>query len=198
MSSTGLSVTCTCSIFVGLLSERFTGIWITKTQPTGVLSITFTVRELTELANVSRGTFYFHYTDIYDLMDHVEREQIHTLELLMDDILPRLEEDSTPEALRALFSYLDENDGICSVLLGTNGDTAFVHRLKGVIEESCLGYLRPREKETQLQRYMVAFAVQGCFGNIDLWLQNGKPETVDEMADITWQAVRAVRAAAAP
>ena len=157
-----------------------------------------TVRELTELANVSRGTFYFHYTDIYDLMDHVEREQIHTLELLMDDILPRLEEDSTPEALRALFSYLDENDGICSVLLGTNGDTAFVHRLKGVIEESCLGYLRPREKETQLQRYMVAFAVQGCFGNIDLWLQNGKPETVDEMADITWQAVRAVRAAAAP
>ena len=43
------------------------------------------MRELTELANVSRGTFYFHYTDIYDLMDHVEREQIHTLELLMDD-----------------------------------------------------------------------------------------------------------------
>ena len=33
-----------------------------------------------------------------------------------------------------------------------------MHRLKGVIEESCLGYLRPREKETQLQRYMVAFA----------------------------------------
>ena len=157
-----------------------------------------TVRELADLVDINRSTFYLHYTDIYDLMDHVEREQIHTLELLMDDILPRLEEDSTPEALRALFSYLDENDGICSVLLGTNGDTAFVHRLKGVIEESCLGYLRPREKETQLQRYMVAFAVQGCFGNIDLWLQNGKPETVDEMADITWQAVRAVRAAAAP
>ena len=77
--------------------------------------------------------------------------------------------------------------------------TAFVHRLKGVIEESCLGYLRPREKETQLQRYMVAFAVQGCFGKyLTCGCKNGKPETVDEMADITWQAVRAVRAAAAP
>ena len=181
---------------VRLTRKRLSDALITLLMQKPVREIT--VRELTELANVSRGTFYFHYTDIYDLMDHVEREQIHTLELLMDDILPRLEEDSTPEALRALFSYLDENDGICSVLLGTNGDTALVHRLKGVIEESCLGYLRPREKETQLQRYMVAFAVQGCFGNIDLWLQNGKPETVDEMADITWQAVRAVRAAAAP
>ncbi len=158
---------------VRLTRKRLSDALITLLMQKPVREIT--VRELTELANVSRGTFYFHYTDIYDLM-----------------------EDSTPEALRALFSYLDENDGICSVLLGTNGDTAFVHRLKGVIEESCLGYLRPREKETQLQRYMVAFAVQGCFGNIDLWLQNGKPETVDEMADITWQAVRAVRAAAAP
>ena len=117
---------------VRLTRKRLSDALITLLRQKPVREIT--VRELTELANVSRGTFYFHYTDIYDLMDHVEREQIHTLELLMDDILPRLEEDSTPEALRALFSYLDENDGICSVLLGTNGDTAFVHRLKGVIE----------------------------------------------------------------
>lgn len=107
----------------------------------------------------------------------------------MDDILPRLEEDSTPEALRALFSYLDENDGICSVLLGTNGDTAFVHRLKGVIEESCLGYPARGERNPAAALYG-GICRSGCFGNIDLWLQNGKPETVDEMADITWQAVR--------
>ena len=109
---------------VRLTRKRLSDALITLLMQKPVREIT--VRELTELANVSRGTFYFHYTDIYDLMDHVEREQIHTLELLMDDILPRLEEDSTPEALRALFSYMDENDGIWSVLLGTNRDTAFV------------------------------------------------------------------------
>ena len=26
------------------------------------------VKELTELADVNRGTFYFHYTDIYDML----------------------------------------------------------------------------------------------------------------------------------
>ena len=31
-----------------------------------------TVRELTELAGISRGTFYFHYADIYALMDQLE------------------------------------------------------------------------------------------------------------------------------
>lgn len=181
---------------VRLTRKRLSDALITLLMQKPVREIT--VRELTSLANVSRGTFYFHYTDIYDLMDHVEREQIHTLELLMDDILPCLEDDSTPEALRTLFRYLDENDGICSVLLGTNGDTAFVQKLKTIIENRCLGYLRPREETSQQQRYMVAFAVQGCFGNIYLWLQNGKPETADEIADMTWQAVRAVRAAVAP
>lgn len=81
---------------VRLTRKRLSDALITLLMQKPVREIT--VRELTELANVSRGTFYFHYTDIYDLMDHVEREQIHTLELLMDDILPRLEEDSTPEA----------------------------------------------------------------------------------------------------
>lgn len=156
-----------------------------------------TVRELTEQAKVSRGTFYFHYDDIYDLLARVEEEQIAALERLMDEILPRLEENSTPEALRALFRYLDENDGICGALLGIHGDTDFAQRLKAVIEERCMGYLQPREPSAPFQHYMVAFAVQGCFGNIRLWLQSGKPESVACIADVTWQAVRAVRTAAA-
>ena len=30
------------------------------------------VKELTELVDVNRGTFYFHYTDIYDLLRRME------------------------------------------------------------------------------------------------------------------------------
>ena len=32
-----------------------------------------TVKELTELAEVSKATFYLHYRDIYDLSDHLQR-----------------------------------------------------------------------------------------------------------------------------
>lgn len=156
-----------------------------------------TVRELTGLARVSRGTFYFHYSDIYELMDRVEQDQIDAMERVMDDILPRLNEDSTPESLCMLYRYLDENDGICSALLGPNGDPAFRRRLQTLIEERCVGYIAPQESATPNQRYMVAFAVQGCFGNIEAWLQRGKPESAAEMAHTTWTAVRAVKQAAA-
>ena len=82
---------------VRLTRKRLSDALITLLMQKPVREIT--VRELTELANVSRGTFYFHYTDIYDLMDHVEREQIHTLELLMDDILPRLRKKPSCSAI---------------------------------------------------------------------------------------------------
>lgn len=35
--------------------------------------------------------------------------------------------------------------------------------------------------------------MQGCFGAIALWLQKNKPESVEQMAAITWQGIRAVQ-----
>ncbi|NLJ89833.1 MAG: TetR/AcrR family transcriptional regulator, partial [Clostridiales bacterium] len=33
-----------------------------------------TVKELCELVDINRGTFYYHYTDIYDMIDKIEEE----------------------------------------------------------------------------------------------------------------------------
>ena len=151
-----------------------------------------TVRELTRLARVSRGTFYFHYRDIYELLDRLEQEQVDQLNLFMDALLPRLDSDTAPGALLALFEYLDQNDAICTALLGPNGDPAFVQRLQTVISERCLGYMAP-DGGTARQHYLTAFAVQGCFGAIALWLQKNKPESVEQMAAISWQGIRAVQ-----
>ena len=32
------------------------------------------VRELSDLVDINRGTFYLHYRDIYDLLDQIEQE----------------------------------------------------------------------------------------------------------------------------
>ena len=92
-----------------------------------------TVRELTSLAHVSRGTFYFHYTDIYDLMTRMEQEQLSQLNSLMDSLLPRMRQDSAPESLGALFDYLEENHEMCSALYGPHGDPEFWRQIKELI-----------------------------------------------------------------
>ena len=42
-----------------------------------------TVRELTELADLNRGTFYLHYKDVFDLMDQIKNELIEEVESVL-------------------------------------------------------------------------------------------------------------------
>lgn len=151
-----------------------------------------TVQELTGRANVSRGTFYFHYADIRELMAEMEEEQQQQLEQLLDALLPRLDETTAPQALRSLFEYLAENDRICSALLGPNGDPGFLRRLERTLRERCLEHLIAGRRNTPAHRYATAFAVRGCLGCVVAWLRQGKTESPAQMADLTWQAICAV------
>ena len=45
-----------------------------------------TVKEVCELAEINRGTFYKHYQDIYDLMEQLENEALHRFEELLSSI----------------------------------------------------------------------------------------------------------------
>ena len=58
-----------------------------------------TVRELTELAGISRGTFYFHYADIYALMEQMESVQLARLESLMDNLIPNISREDVPPGI---------------------------------------------------------------------------------------------------
>ncbi len=155
-----------------------------------------TVRELTALAKVSRGTFYFHYTDIYDLLAQIEKEQFEGLDALMGVLLPSLDSDVPPEAMRTLFAYLNDNEALCTALMGPNGDPVFVRRIREMLERRCIGHFSEPGCETPRQLYLTSFAVNGCVGSIEAWLENGRKESPDRMAVLLWDAVRAIRMAA--
>ena len=42
-----------------------------------------TVRELAEMADINRGTFYLHYKDVFDLMDQIKNELVEEVESVL-------------------------------------------------------------------------------------------------------------------
>ena len=92
---------------VRMTKQRLYQALITLLQQKSLREIT--VRELTELAGISRGTFYFHYADIYALMDQMEAAQLARLNDLMDSLIPSISQEDAPPALVALFTYMTEN-----------------------------------------------------------------------------------------
>ena len=124
---------------------------------------------------ISRGTFYFHYADIYALMEQMESVQLARLESLMDNLIPNISREDVPPALTALFSYMNDNPEVCHAFYGKNWESDFTRNAKELIARRCLGQLQANGGGTQRQQYLLAFAVNGCFGSIVAWQDAGLP-----------------------
>ena len=141
------------------------------------------VKELSDLADINRGTFYLHYNDIYDMLAQIEDE----LFLEFHEILDRtLNCDSAifshRSALLEIFSFLERHKEIAKVMMSPHGDLAFVNRLKDLVKKR-MGSLLFSEHATY-DYYNEAFIVSGCIGVIETWLEQPAPPSAEEMADI--------------
>lgn len=135
---------------VRMTKQRLYQALITLLQQKSLREIT--VRELTELAGISRGTFYFHYADIYALMDQMEAAQLARLNDLMDSLIPSISQEDAPPALVALFTYMTENPDLCQALYGKSWESEFTRNAKKLIAERCLGEFAP-DGGTEEQKY---------------------------------------------
>lgn len=141
------------------------------------------VLELTELADINRGTFYLHYRDIYDLYEQLENEIIHEFNTIIRKHLVRNPHGIPfPLVLNAL-EFLSENANVCMAILRTN-DTAFLSRL---IEMN-----KPEDKKgwqdlfgknhEDLYEYYYSYLTSGCVGLLRSWFMGGMKESPKKMA----------------
>ena len=85
-----------------------------------------TVKELVERVDINRSTFYLHYTDIYNMLDSIEKELFEELETTFQaHAAGTLEEEVFP-FIEDVFSILEDNRDIVSALLGAHGDIGFL------------------------------------------------------------------------
>lgn len=146
-----------------------------------------TVRELSEMADINRGTFYLHYKDVFDLMDQIKKELIEEVESVLAKH-PVSELVVRPSlALSELFPLVQENVEIVSILIGENGDLNFVNHLKRIVSERCLKCwldLKCPGDPDALAAFS-AFIVSGCVGTVQYWIESGMKEPAAQMAAMT-------------
>lgn len=143
------------------------------------------VKELCASAGVSRGTFYAHYTGLYDLLGQLEEELMEAVRRGLSRLL-----EGPPEARRLLevtaelFRTLGANADLCAMVLGPNGDKEFARRLVRLGREYFTEAYRlsfPQATPKQLG-YYYAFVSSGCVGLLETWLGEGMATSAEEMA----------------
>ncbi|MCF0144350.1 MAG: TetR/AcrR family transcriptional regulator [Firmicutes bacterium] len=150
------------------------------------------VREITEMADLNRGTFYLHYKDVYELIEEIESDFITEFSNITSRDIPSSIEDSPYPLLLDLFTFIDNNQDFCSLLLDNIRSGRFSDRIKNVIEDkllSRLDYITENTPKEELDIYY-AYALSGCVGIVEHWLtQKPRPEP-QQIATVTEHVLR--------
>ena len=151
-----------------------------------------TVRELTDMADLNRGTFYLHYKDVFDLLEKTEAELQEDFNQLVckHDAVDLKQRPSV--IFNEIYSLVYDNADLIEILLGENGDLNFLNRLKQLIREKCLKDWMEvfRTGNPAIFDAYFSFIVSGCVGLVQYWLKTGMKETPGQLAKLTEQVIR--------
>ena len=160
------------------MADAFAGLLLEK--PLSSIS----VREISDIADINRGTFYLHYRDVYDMAEQLQNEIIEKFNDIVENYEPKKQTDELFPMLVELFNLLADNAELAKVLIGKNGDAAFVDKLRNILREKC--FINAQKvlgiKNNEEFNYFYHYIVSGCIGICSAWLDEGMKETPFEMA----------------
>lgn len=140
-----------------------------------------TVKEICELAEINRGTFYKHYSDPYDLLTKTEAD-------ILEDFRSRLgqmEAKSIQQGVVSILQALKENYAVYGALIASGVDQGFPIRLATL----CYHFIVPRlntASKLQLDESQKAMCFSyfagGTSGIIQYWLQTGMCDPPEKVA----------------
>jgi AcrR family transcriptional regulator len=141
-----------------------------------------TVKEICELAEINRATFYTHYTSPYDLLEQIEDE---LFDQMSTRVIKNFKEDTLTEVMELAFDIIAENIELCRVIFSENGNKRFLDRVMQIARETTISSWKadfPRATENQMD-YLFSFIISGAVAVIERWVRIGMKETPIELAE---------------
>ena len=150
-----------------------------------------TVREIADMVDINRGTFYLHYKDVFDMLEQIENDIFEEFNALIRAHPPAEDQGQPLPLLTDVFTYFAANADMAIALMGPNGDHAFIDKLKDLVKERCFyDWMQVYSSSNSKNfAYFYAFVVYGCIGLFQNWLETGMKETPEEMAALAEQMI---------
>ena len=143
-----------------------------------------TVRDVADLADVNRGTFYAHYSDVYDLLRQLEDDLLAHLDEVGSRHDARSSDGKSFPYLTDLFALTGEYSDIFYTLYCRSGDSEFQEKIFNKLKYQYLYEFLSiwGRGESQKLDYCASFIVAGMCTLAKVWIENGMRETPEQLA----------------
>ena len=140
-----------------------------------------TVKEITEDADVNRSTFYFHYQDVSSMVVEMEDKFLQDFSVALTAL-----EQKSHDFIAILVRCLENHRDLCKLLLGSNGDMAFVEKMKAIVAEKCSKIWKDAVPElTDVEASaMDTFLIGGVMSTLQTWILSERRVPAKEITGI--------------
>ena len=149
-----------------------------------------TVSELIAACGMNRKTFYYHFSDIYDLLvwmfEQEAVEVVKSFDLIVD----------SEEAIHFVMDYIDENKKVINCAYNSIGRDAlkrfFCRDFEGIALELIRSAeeLYGKELSAGYREYLCRFYTEGLSGVMLDWIQNREKRSREEVVNYTVSSIR--------
>jgi len=154
------------------------------------------VRDVTERADMNRGTFYLHYPDTFSLLQSVETDMLAEAQILIDEHVAEFEAGgSLRPVFKPILDYIVEHRPEFEALFANNSTSNFTDRLQDLIHRNGVSLVKAKfhgVSPDQLD-FLISFIGYGLIGLIKTWFDQ---DMVLPREELVQQADRLVNGAA--
>ena len=140
-----------------------------------------TTVELARAAGISRSSFYTHYKDKYDMIEHYQQKLFHKLEYIFE----KYAQDKRSAIIEVFDFRIRES--LLSALLTENGtkeiQTFLRHKFQIMLAEDLQERFSSKLLSQVEKEYSYVYLTNAFFGVCQMWIARGKKESPEQMAD---------------
>jgi AcrR family transcriptional regulator len=157
--------------------------------------LNISIKDICELAGLSRSTFYTYCKDQYDLLRQIEEQTFNEVDKMLQQHIMAAKKSGSIEIafFKEMLEFIVTNSNSIQVLLSENGDSGFQKKYfrKGI--EGLRKITRSVGSKTQdkeVSMYGFVFVTGGALTVVQEWLKNSMNTPVPEMAKMLSRLTR--------
>ncbi|WP_127532909.1 TetR/AcrR family transcriptional regulator [Paenibacillus kobensis] len=147
-----------------------------------------TVTDITNRADVNRGTFYLHYKDVPDMLEQIKDEVFESIrsEVIQLDFKQAMAcaDRNEPYPISvAIFEQFALHADFLKAMFGTKGDLSYAHRFRALMAANIYEKMRynpPSDLAVPFD-YLIAYMTSANFGMLMHWIESGMKQTPAQM-----------------
>ncbi len=139
-----------------------------------------TVAEITELADISRATFYLHFEDVYKLYESVEEDIFSQLILIFTKQHGLIARDALIKRLELSLEYIEENKQLITSMAENGNIISRIH--KGAVNVFLNEFYQ--NGYTEFGFIEVNFVTWGLIGTLQDWIVGEIKSSKEELVDM--------------